>query len=360
MRILRLEVAGLLLALVASGAWGVARAQGGATKPAQTPSTKPAQSPVNPAPTHDKAGPMTPAVSRPEPAVLETPDGKLYGTLEVPIRGKAPYPVVLIISGSGPTDRNGNSSVIPGANNSLKYLAEGLAAYGIASLRYDKRGIAESVMAAKSEADLRFDTFIEDAVLWGRKLREDRRFAQLVVAGHSEGSLVGMVAARRLPADGFVSVAGSGRRMDALVLEQVKPQFSPEMYAKTEAVFKSLLEGKTVEDAPKELAALFRPSVQPFLISLLKYDPAAELAKLKSPALVAQGTHDLQVTVADAQALARAKPDARLVLVEGMNHVLKMTAADAKQQVAAYSDPSLPVADKLLTEFVAFVKGIKK
>jgi fermentation-respiration switch protein FrsA (DUF1100 family) len=345
MRILRIEVAGLLLALAAPGAWSAARAQGETAKPAQTPA---------------KAAQTKPAASHPEPMVLETPDGKLYGTLEVPTRGKAPYPVVLIIAGSGPTDRNGNSSVIPGANNSLKYLAEGLAAEGIASLRYDKRGIAESVMAAKSEADLRFDTYIEDAVLWGRRLRADRRFAQLVVAGHSEGSLIGMVAARMLAADGFVSVAGSGRRADVLVLEQMKPQLSPELYARTVAVFKSLVEGKTVEDAPKELAALFRPSVQPYVISWLKYDPAVELAKLSAPVLVAQGTHDLQVSVEDAKLLARAKPSARLLLVEGMNHVLKQTPADPKQQLASYSDPALPVADKLLAEFAAFVKGVKK
>jgi pimeloyl-ACP methyl ester carboxylesterase len=353
MRSLRLEVAGLLLALAASGAWGVARAQGETAKPAQTPAAKPAQTPAN-------AATMTPAVSRPEPAVLETPDGKLYGTLEVPTRGQAPYPVVLFISGSGPTDRDGNVAGIPGKNNSLKYLAEGLAAEGIASLRYDKRFIGESAGAAKSESDLRFDTYIEDAVLWGRRLRADGRFSQLVVAGHSEGSLVGMVAAQRLPADAFVSIAGAGRRADALMLAQMKPQLPPDLYAKAEAVFKSFAEGKTVADVPADLAALFRASVQPYMISWIKYDPPKELAKLTAPVLVAQGTHDIQVSVEDAKALAAARPDARLLLVEGMNHVLKMTPAERGQQLASYGDPALPVAPKLLAELVAFVKGIKK
>jgi alpha-beta hydrolase superfamily lysophospholipase len=82
----------------------------------------------------------------------------------------------LIIAGSGPTDRNGNSPAIQGANNSLKYLAEGLAAQGIASVRYDKRGVAESKTAASSESDLRFETYIHDAVLWGKQLRTDKRF----------------------------------------------------------------------------------------------------------------------------------------------------------------------------------------
>ncbi len=294
-----------------------------------------------------------------EPVTLDAPGGKLQGTLLLPAAGRAPYPVVLVIAGSGPTDRDGNSPMLPGPNNSLKYLAEGLAAEGVASLRYDKRGVAGSAAAAKSESELRFDTYIEDAVLWGQRLRADRRFSALVVAGHSEGSLVGMVAAQRLGADGFVSVAGAGRRVDAVILEQVKPRFTPEQYAKTEAALKSLLEGKTVPDVPAD-DILFRPSVQPYIISWLKYDPAGEAAKLAAPALVIQGTHDLQARPEDAKALAAAKPGARLVLVEGMNHVLKLTPADPGRQAGSYSDPALPVAPKFLAEVVAVVKGIKK
>jgi fermentation-respiration switch protein FrsA (DUF1100 family) len=353
MRNLSRELVGLLVLLVAlSGESVVVVAQGGNVKPTPTPAKADASA-------HAKTD-APQAASKSEPVVLETRTGKLYGTLEMPLKERAPYPVVLIISGSGPTDRNGNSAVIPGANNSLKYLAEGLAAAGIASLRYDKRGIAESVMAAKAESDLRFDMYIEDAVLWGRKLRDDRRFSRLVVAGHSEGSLIGMVAAQRLGAEGYVSIAGAGRRADVVILEQMKAQLSPELYAQTEAVLKSLVEGKTVADAPAGLAALFRPSVQPYIISWLKYDPAKEIAKLAVPVLVAQGTHDIQVSVEDAKLLAQAKPSARLLLVESMNHVLKEAPADAKQQGAAYSDPSLPIAPKFLAEVVAFVNGVKK
>ncbi|MDT7809085.1 MAG: uncharacterized protein QOJ70_2898 [Acidobacteriota bacterium] len=351
MKNLSRELVCLLVLVVALAGGRVAVAQGGSVKPAPTPT-------ATPAPAKVAAPPQ--AASKSEPVVLETATGKLYGTIELPAQARAPYPVVLIISGSGPTDRNGNSAVIPGANNSLKYLAEGLAAAGIASLRYDKRGVAESVMAAKAESDLRFDNYIEDAVQWGQMLRADRRFSRLVVAGHSEGSLIGMVAAQRLGADGYVSMAGAGRRADVVVLEQLKPQTSPELYAQSEAVFKSLVEGKTVADFPTQLTVLFRPSVQPYIISWLKYDPAKEVAKLAVPILIVQGTHDAQVSVEDAKLLAQAKPSARLLLVEGMSHVLKDAPADPKQQAAAYTDPSIPIAPKFLAEVVAFVNGVKK
>src|SRR5579859_7330981 len=96
---------------------------------------------------------------------LKTPSGTIYGTLLVPSAPKR-MPVVLLIAGSGPTDRNGNSAMLPAPNNSLKMLAEALAARNIASLRYDKRGIGESKAAMTAEKDLRFDTYVDDAVAW--------------------------------------------------------------------------------------------------------------------------------------------------------------------------------------------------
>lgn len=139
-----------------------------------------------------------------EPVTLKTPTGEIFGTLELPAV-RTPVPVALIIAGSGPTDRNGNSPAIPGANNSLKMLADGLAARGIASVRYDKRGIAASRAAMTGEQDLRFDLFIEDAVGWVKQLRADPRFSTVTIIGHSEGSLIGMIAAREAGAAAYVS-----------------------------------------------------------------------------------------------------------------------------------------------------------
>src|SRR4051794_11632517 len=146
-----------------------------------------------------------PAVAQEPPKVAEAPaDKTLHSTLLLPKHMSKAMPIVLMISGSGPTDRNGNSPMLPGKNNSLLMLAEGLASNGIASLRYDKRGIGESAAAMVSEADLRFETYVDDAVSWCEQLRKDARFSKVIIAGHSEGSLIGMLAAKRCNADGFI------------------------------------------------------------------------------------------------------------------------------------------------------------
>lgn len=293
--------------------------------------------------------------------VLETPAGKLYATLELPA-ANPPYPVALIHPGSGPTDRDGNSPLLPGKNDSLKLLAEGLAARGIASLRVDKRGIGKSAGALAREEDVRLESFVEDAAAWLEWLRRDGRFGKRAVIGHSEGSLIGMLAAQRAGADAFVSLAGPGRPLGQILLEQLKPQLPPAMYQEAERVVSELTAGRAVPEAgiqlpPQLTAQLFRASVQPYLISVFRYDPARELGKLNVPVLVVQGTTDLQVSPAEAEALAAANPKAQKVLVEGMNHVLKRAPADPQANIAAYSDPKLPLAEGLLAAVVRFLQA---
>ena len=291
-----------------------------------------------------------------EPASLKTLSGTIEGTLLVPEhRGR--IPVVLLIAGSGPTDRNGNSAGLPGANNSLKMLAEGLAANGIASLRYDKRGIAASGPAGKSESELRFDMYVDDAAAWAAQLKNDARFSGVTIVGHSEGSLIGMVASRKSNANGFVSIAGIAHSADVTLREQLGKQLPPELMKESDRVLDALKAGKTVSDPPPALAAIYRPSVQPYMISWLRYDPSAEIAKLTIPVLIVQGTTDIQVTVADAKALAAAAKKPKLVLVDGMNHILKQVGGELKEQVGAYSDPSLAVVPQAIDAVVAYVKS---
>ena len=297
-----------------------------------------------------------------QPITLRTATGDIAGSVVVP-SGAGRHPVVLIIPGSGPTDRDGNSPVALGPGRTLhtdayKLLAEALAMQGIASVRYDKRGIAASApaMAGMKENDYRFDMGVDDAAAWMRMLRADPRFSRIVLVGHSEGSLIGMVAAQRAPADGFVSLEGAGRpAADVIRAQLIAGGAPPEMF---EAALDSLIAGRTVENTSPALASLFRPSVQPYMISWFRYDPAAELKKLPYPTLIIQGTHDVQVSAVDASKLAAA-PGARLLTIDGMTHVLKIGPADAAAQVAGvYSDPTVPIAPEVVAAIVAYVRSL--
>ena len=304
------------------------------------------------------AGTASAEALKSERIALSVSGGTLYGSLLVP-SGSAPVPIVLIISGSGPTDRDGNTPLVPGKNDSLKLLAEGLAAKNVASLRYDKRGIAESVGAGRNESRLRFENYIDDAAAWGQQLRKDKRFSSIVIIGHSEGSLIGAVATQKIPADAFVSLEGVGQPASDLILGQLRPKLSPNAMADVEGLVAKLKAGETGM-VPTGLEALFRPSVQPYLISWFKYDPAREVSKLRMPVLIIQGTTDIQTTLADATRLGNANPKARVVIVDGMNHVLKQVSLDQERQVASYSDPSLPIEPRLIHEIADFVASVRR
>ena len=274
----------------------------------------------------------------------------LRGTLLLP-DGKEKPTVVLIIAGSGPTDRNGNQFGM--ANNSLRFLAEELATNGIASLRYDKRGVGFS-RSNQPESEVVFDDFIEDATLWLTMLKESGNYSKVLVAGHSEGSLIGMVAVQKVSVDGFISIAGSGQRIDRILLEQLS-QLPEDMLNDAKIIIDSLVAGYQVKRVNPMQLWLFRPSVQPYLISWMRIDPAVEIGKLSIPILIAQGTTDIQVTTENAELLANANPLAELVIIKGMNHVLKMVEMDREKNMAAYINPELPVSEELISAIVEFV-----
>jgi uncharacterized protein len=289
--------------------------------------------------------------------VLETATGKIMGTLLLPTTGAAggKFPVVLIIAGSGPTDRDGNGPTL--RTDSYRLLAEALATKGIATARYDKRGIGASGPAAASEKDLRFEQYATDAVAWLDMLRADARFDRLFIAGHSEGSLLGMLAAQRTKISGYASLCGAGRRAAAVLHEQLKNNAPPELVAQSDAIVAKLVKGEQVADVPAQLISLYRPSVQPYLISWFKYDPTVEIAKLKVPMLVLGGQYDAQIPPHDARLLAAAAPAAKLLVVEGMSHPLKhVVGMTQAAQLPAYSDPALPIVPEVPSALVALVK----
>ncbi len=291
------------------------------------------------------------------PISLDTGSGELYGSLLLP-KSATPVPVVLIISGSGPTDRDGNNPD-GGRNDSLKRLAWVLAKHNVASVRYDKRGVAASLAATPDERNLTLDAYVADAVAWGQKLKADPRFGNLILLGHSEGALIASLAAPTVDAAAVISVSGSARPIDQVLRQQLSYRLPPPLVLRSNQLLDSLKAGHVDDDVPPQLQVIFRPSVQPYLITLFRQDPAAAFARLKMPALIIQGSNDIQVGVGDAQMLKAAKPDAELALIEGMNHVMRIVPNDIKRQMASYKDPQLPLAAELGAHILSFIEGLR-
>lgn len=297
------------------------------------------------------------SVAAEEPMVLRAEKCDLYGTLAVPESGSRT--VALIIAGSGATDRDGNNRAAGLITDCYKQLSDSLVANGYAALRYDKRAIAASASPEITEAELSFDDYINDAVAWADFLAADERFDRVVLIGHSEGSLIALAVAKRTDkVAAVVSLAGAGEPIDQTLRRQLAAQ--PEPY-KSECyrIIDELKAGRMVEEVPAELAALFRKSVQPFLISEMRYNPADEARTLSVPLLIVQGTTDIQVETADAARLFMAQRMARMVMIDEMNHVLKLcSTTNPQQQMVTYMNPSLPIAAKLVRAVVDFMGGL--
>jgi uncharacterized protein len=294
---------------------------------------------------------------------LKTLTGTLYGTLLLPV-ADAPVTLAVFHAGSGPSDRDGNSDGSPERHDSLKLLAENLAMQGIATLRFDKRGVGKSEPALARMEDLRFENNVEDMVSWLEYARKDSRFSKIVTIGHSEGSLIAMIASHKFGADAYISIAGAGRPAWRIALEQhekiFKSRLSPKEFVETKRVVAELRKGRVVPNPALPLEfrnRIFNLSGQPYLISWYRYDPAKEIAKLKMPILIIHAMDDLQVTKKDAEILAKTNPKAKFKLIENMNHNLKEVLSKAEKSVL-YSNPNLPLNEQLSYEIVKFLKQI--
>jgi hypothetical protein len=281
----------------------------------------------------------------------------IKGTLEIP-KSDHPIDVVLLIAGSGPTDRDGNTPFLQGKNNSLKMLSELFSKNGIASLRYDKRGIGASDKVI--ESDLSFDMYVNDAVEWIKYLKNDKRFSRIIVAGHSEGSLIGMIAGTKIGIDRYISLCGAGHPAYSIIAEQLKNAGLPkEVIEQNDKILDSLRNGLNIKNIPANpiFQSLYRTSVQKYIISWFKYDPAIVISELKIPVLIVGGTTDLQVDAKEAEILSKASPKSELVIVEDMNHVLKEVATkDRALNFSSYSNPDLELSDQLCKSLISFIK----
>ncbi len=276
---------------------------------------------------------------------------ELKGTLLTPATIKN-IPLVIFISGSGSPDRNGNSGFL--INNSLKYLAESLVKHNIASYRFDKSIILESKKEGFKEDNVRFEDEVNEVKEMINHFKKNKSYTKLYIIGHSQGSLVGILAADK-NADGLISIAGVGRPIDEIIAEQIGKQ-APFLKDETITILSELKKGKMVEEFNPMLTSLFRKSVQPFLISWIKYHPQYEIHKLKIPILLINGTKDIQVPQSDAILLKEANTNAELVIIENMNHIFKRIDGGIVENQQSYTNPNLPIMEELTQAIVKFIK----
>ncbi len=288
-----------------------------------------------------------------EPVVLHTATGDLYGSLILPAN-KNKFDLVIVQVGSGPTDRKGNNPLGVTADSYLM-LAYELAKNNIATLIFDKRGIAASREAGKDESKLVFDDFIKDLEEWIKLLRKDNRVKKIIVAGHSEGSLIAMVAVQRVKSDKYISISGPAKAIDEIITWQLKKQ-APALAPAADSLFNKMRKGEKIDSVPPMLFTLFRPGIQSYMSSWMKYSPCEEIKKVRIPTLIVQGTTDFQVQTSEGEELKVCKPGAQLALIAGMNHVLKNAPEDINQNRATYTQPYLPIVPQLVTDIVTFIK----
>lgn len=284
------------------------------------------------------------------------PMGALHGTMLAP--AAPPRAVVLIIPGSGATDRDGNN--VQGVRaQPYRLLAEALASRGIATVRIDKRGILGSAGAGDVNATTIAD-YATDVHQWVRAVRARTGARCVWLMGHSEGGLVALVAAQA-PADlcGLVLVSAGGRPIGTVLREQLRANpANASLLGQAMPAIDALEAGRHVDvtNMDPHLLPLFAPPIQDYMISLLSYDPAALIGAVHQPVLIVQGQRDLHVGEADARRLAAADTGARLVLVPNANHVLKEVDTDDRAaNIATYGDPALPLAAGVVDPIAEFI-----
>ena len=296
--------------------------------------------------------------------LIPAPWGSISATLATADMGSDT--AVLIVAGSGPTDRNGNSGL--GLNTyTYKMLSDGLVRSGYDVLRYDKRAIGESRYEVGDIAEVVFDDFVDDAALCVSYLRS-LGYQRVVVAGHSEGGSIALRLALRedVAVDGLVLLCAPGYPMDAILMKQLAAQLVPQylgLMASATNIINTLKRGEMVaeERVPRELMSLFHPSVQRFFISSMADDPRDIAARVEVPMLIITGGHDVQVSVDNGEALLAAQPAARHLSFERMSHVLKdaATADRVEQLVSVYNNSQLPLTEPLVPTIHEFINNLK-
>ncbi|HMT35034.1 MAG: alpha/beta hydrolase [Bacteroidetes bacterium] len=283
--------------------------------------------------------------------VINATGVQLSGTLTLPAHAHGNMPLVIIIAGSGPTDRDCNGQGFK--SDAYKKMAAQFALNGIATFRYDKRGVGKSIVANMKEEDLLFSQSISDAQSVIANFEKDTRFSKIIIAGHSEGSLVGMMCAQANHK--YISIAGVSKQAHDLLKIQLKGKLG-DLEKSTFLKLDSLANGQDIACDNPMLMSLFRPSVLPYLKSWFKINPVDEIKKVKCPILIINGTKDLQVAEINAQSLKEANPKSTLLIVPDMNHCLTEIASDKQEDnLASYNKPELALSKKMIDSMILFI-----
>ena len=302
---------------------------------------------------------VAPAAAVESPHTIRSAGLELAGTLAIPRGVTKPVPVVVIIAGSGPTDRNGNSAmgIRP---NSYAQLAWRLAERGIASLRYDKRSLP-GTQGTFDIMKMTLADFAADARAAAESLSRDRRFSRVGFLGHSEGASLALIAAGQgAPVFGVIHVSGLGRRTSEVLREQLSRQFDSVTLVRYDTAMKHYLLGEQPADVPPQLAMLFVPVNRTFMGSMMAFDPPAAIRAVRQPVLIVQGQTDLQARVVDAERLHAARPDAKLVVIPSANHVLKqVTDTTLPGQLPSYQNPGLPIMPEVVNAIADWILKLK-
>jgi len=295
-----------------------------------------------------------------DPSIIESPvlvktfSSVISGTLTMPKNAAGKIPVVLIIGAAGSIDRDGNGGNL-GAND-YKLLAAALGKSGIASVRYDKRMVGQSTTSAK-EKDMRFDDYFEDAFGLIDMLNKDTRFSKVIVLGHGQGSLVGMIVSNDERVNSFISVEGASLGADKILTAQVNKTYPKYLADGFKDVLDTLRRGRINYKVDPGLYTIARPSIQMLIMTWCRYDPQEEIKKVKKPILIIQGSTDLEIDAISAERLKKSKTSV-LAIINGMNYALKEAPLDKDANLATYTKPDLPLKPEFVTTVVDFINKL--
>ena len=273
------------------------------------------------------------------------------GTLLTPTNKTDVKPnLAIIIADSGPTDRNGNQNFLK--NNSLKKLAENLSKNGIATFRYDKR-VVKQIRNRYVDQNIMFDDFVRDAKSVIAYFKSNQLYNNIYIIGHGQGSLVGMLAVNK-GIEGFISIAGAGQPIDAVIMEQVE-NTAPMFIDDAARLFNILRQGKTTSDYPEALSSIFSLDIQPFMANWIQYNPQIIIKQLEVPTLIINGSKDLQVTPKEAGILKKTSANARLKLIDKMNHIMFIIEGDSLENSKSYNESFRQIAPELIDVIISFI-----